>query len=407
VVFDASPEGWLDLFPEYVAFFSLTDECTGRRAKAAHSAANRKLRNRESKIPDPAIENRKSQAGKIPRSTVIPFCELRFSANTSSPMSRLTLVFLACLTSIALAKPSAKPTPAPSTPAPAPASAPATPAPAADASTTPAATAPAPVPTSTPKITYSQVHADGPYIAMTFDDGPSAANTPRLLDMLKQRKIHATFFFVGQCVQENPEIVKRIVAEGHEIGNHSWSHPDLARMSEASVQNEIQKTNDAIVAACGQSPKVMRPPYGAFTARQRAWANGTWGFKIILWDVDPLDWKVRNSEHVKAEILKQTVPGSIILSHDIHKTTVDAMPETLDALLAKGFKFVTVSELIAMDHPATPRPKASPAAKADKADKADKSDKADPAKPSGSATPATAAPATPAPAATPAATAKP
>jgi peptidoglycan/xylan/chitin deacetylase (PgdA/CDA1 family) len=243
---------------------------------------------------------------------------------------------------------------------------------------------------------------------MTFDDGPHAQNTPRLLDMLKQRKIHATFFFVGQCVQENPEIVKRIVAEGHEIGNHSWSHPDLAKMSDASVQEQIQKTQDAIVAACGQAPKLMRPPYGAFTARQRAWAHGTWGFDIILWDVDPLDWKIRNSEHVKAEILKQAVPGSIVLSHDIHKTTVDAMPETLDALAAKGFKFVTVSELIAMDHPATPKPKASPAPKGAKPAPAEAPDSASPATPAASAAPGTpATPATTAPAAAPATPAKP
>jgi peptidoglycan/xylan/chitin deacetylase (PgdA/CDA1 family) len=243
---------------------------------------------------------------------------------------------------------------------------------------------------ATPKITYSQCHVDGPYIAMTFDDGPSAENTPRLLDILKERHIHATFFFVGQRVAENPEIVKRIVAEGHDIGNHSWSHPQLSKMNDEAVRNELQKTEDAIVAACGQKPKLMRPPYGAFTARQRAWAHGTWGYKIILWDVDPLDWKIRNSEHVKAEILKQTVPGSIILSHDIHKTTVDAMPATLDALAAKGFKFVTVSELIAMDHPATPRPKATPAAKADAA-KREKTEKTDAAKVPASPSPAPAA----------------
>jgi peptidoglycan/xylan/chitin deacetylase (PgdA/CDA1 family) len=292
-------------------------------------------------------------------------------------MHRFSLAVFACLAffiiGLLAANVGAKSTPAPkATPAPAaatPTPTPATPAPPpAIPSATPATAATTPAAAGTPKFTYSQCHVDGPYIAMTFDDGPSAPNTPRLLDMLKQRKIHATFFFVGQCVQENPEIVKRIVAEGHEVGNHSWSHPDLAKMSDAAVHDQIQKTQDAIVAACGVTPKVMRPPYGAFTARQRAWANGTWGFKIIIWDVDPLDWKIRNSEHVKAEILKQTVSGSIILSHDIHKTTVDAMPETLDALLAKGFKFVTVSELLAMDRPPTPRPKATPVAKADKSD---------------------------------------
>jgi len=255
----------------------------------------------------------------------------------------------------------AAPKPAPATPVPAPA---ATPAPATTPAPKPAAALPA-APASAPKITFSQCHVDGPYVAMTFDDGPHGANTPRLLDMLKQRKIHATFFVVGQCVAEFPDIVKRIVAEGHEVANHSWSHPQLSSMSESGVRDQLQKTHDAIIAACGVTPKTLRPPYGAFTARQRAWAHGEWGYQCILWDVDPLDWKVRNAEHVKNEILKQTVPGSIILAHDIHKSTIDAMPETLDGLLAKGFKFVTVSELLVMDKPLPPKPKATPAPKTD------------------------------------------
>jgi peptidoglycan/xylan/chitin deacetylase (PgdA/CDA1 family) len=270
-------------------------------------------------------------------------------------MHRFLLAALACLTAAATAAPS----PTPSTPAPATPSPPAYVLP---------ADAAAPVPAGAPKITFSQCHVEGPYIAMTFDDGPHGANTPRLLDMLKQRKIHATFFVVGQCAAEFPDIMKRIVAEGHEIGNHSWSHPQLSSMSEAGVRDQLQKTHDAIVQSTGVTPKLLRPPYGAFTARQRAWANGTWGYKIILWDVDPLDWKIRNADHVKHEILKATVSGSIILSHDIHKTTVDAMPETLDGLLAKGFKFVTVSELIAMDRPVPPKPKATPTPKPDTAD---------------------------------------
>ena len=265
------------------------------------------------------------------------------------------LVGLAAI-AIAIAAPA---TPAPATPPPTPA----TPAPQPAMALPSDASAPAPA--GIPKSTFSQCHVDGPYVAMTFDDGPHGANTPRLLEMLKQRKIHATFFMVGQCVAEFPDIVKKIVADGHEIANHSWSHPQLSTMSEAAVRDQLQKTHDAIIAACGVTPKVMRPPYGAFTARQRAWAHGEWGYKCILWDVDPLDWKVRSSEHVKNEILKATVPGSIILAHDIHKSTVDAMPETLDALLAKGFKFVTVSELVAMDKPVAPKPKATPASKTD------------------------------------------
>ena len=217
--------------------------------------------------------------------------------------------------------------------------------------------------TGQPKITFSQCHVDGQFIAMTFDDGPHAQNTPRLLEMLKERNIKATFFVVGECAKEYPEIMKRIVAEGHEIANHSWSHPQLSKMSESAVTEQLQKTHDAIVNETGVTPKLMRPPYGAFTPTQRAWANGKWGYKIILWDVDPLDWKVRNAEHVKSEILRHTVPGSIILSHDIHKTTVDAMPDTLDGLIGRGFKFVTVSELVGMDKPVIPKTKAVPGPK--------------------------------------------
>jgi peptidoglycan-N-acetylglucosamine deacetylase len=274
-------------------------------------------------------------------------------------MTRLLPVLLFGLAAAAYAATA----PAPTTPAPAKVPAPA--AAVAPAKSAPATPVPVPAVPAGPKVTFSQCHVDGPYIALTFDDGPHGANTPRLLEMLKQRKIHATFFMVGQCVTEFPDIVKKIVAEGHEVANHSWSHPQLSTMSEAGVREQIQKTHDAIIAACGVTPKIMRPPYGAFTARQRAWAHGEWGYQCILWDVDPEDWKVRNAEHVKNEILKAAVPGSIILTHDIHKTTVDAMPETVDALLAKGFKFVTVSELIAMDKPVAPKPKAVPAPKTD------------------------------------------
>jgi peptidoglycan/xylan/chitin deacetylase (PgdA/CDA1 family) len=304
-------------------------------------------------------------------------------------------------TTPAPAKPAAKPAKAAATPAktsatpkptatPKPAAGDSTPASSDFATPAPAAAATSAV----PKITFSQCHVDGPYIAMTFDDGPHGANTPRLLEILKQRKIHATFFLVGQCVHEYPDIVKKIVADGHEIASHSWSHPDLTTKSEAIVKDELQKTHDAILAACGVAPKIMRPPYGAFTARQRAWANGEWGYKIILWDVDPLDWKVKDATHVKNEILKGTVPGSIILSHDIHKTTVDAMPDTLDALLAKGFKFVTVSELLAMDKPVPPKQKATPAPKGD-APAATKTDPAAPAKAEPPATTKVEAPAKP------------
>jgi len=207
----------------------------------------------------------------------------------------------------------------------------------------------------TPAIGYSAVHVDGPFVAMTFDDGPSEKLTPELLDILAQHHIHATFFVIGRNVVEHPEILRRAVREGHEIGNHSWSHPAFGKMRDESVRAELQKTDDAIRTAIGVRPVLMRPPYGSITARQKKWINSEFGYRIILWDVDPLDWKRPGPAVVTSRIVRETRPGSIILSHDIHPGTIKAMPDTFDQLQAKGFKFVTISELIAMGKPMPPK----------------------------------------------------
>ena len=199
-----------------------------------------------------------------------------------------------------------------------------------------------------PRITFSSVHVDGPYIAMTFDDGPSATLTPKLLDILAAHQIKATFFVIGENVAEHPEIVARAAHEGHEIGNHSWSHPNLAKMSDDGVRSQLQRTDDAIKSATGSRPTLLRPPYGSITSREKRWIHDQFGYQIILWDVDPYDWKRPGPSVVRNRILKETRPGSIVLSHDIHPGTIEAMPSTFDALEAKGFKFVTVSELIRM-----------------------------------------------------------
>ncbi len=202
---------------------------------------------------------------------------------------------------------------------------------------------------------------------MTFDDGPSGGstnNTNRLLDLAAKKHIKLTFFLIGENAARYPQLVQRELAEGHQVGNHSYTHPDLAKMSDEAVRSEIQKTQDAIINASGYRPILMRPPYGAMTPRQRLWVAHDFGFKIILWDVDPLDWKRPvTPAQVAHRIISATRSGSIILSHDIHSTTVDAMPEVFDTLLAKGFKFVTVSELLAMDKgpAAKPTPKSAAA----------------------------------------------
>src|SRR6266704_3390389 len=214
-----------------------------------------------------------------------------------------------------------------------------------------------------PSITFNSVHVDGPYIAMTFDDGPSATLTPKLLDLLAAHHIKATFFVIGENVAEHPDIIARAAREGHEIGNHSWSHPNFAKMSDPGVRSQLQRTDDAIKSATGMRPTLLRPPYGSITAREKRWIHDEFGYQIILWDVDPYDWKRPGPAVVRNRILKETQPGSIVLSHDIHPGTIEAMPSTLDALAAKGFKFVTVSEVIRMAVPqrptALPQPEAT------------------------------------------------
>ncbi len=210
--------------------------------------------------------------------------------------------------------------------------------------------------TPAPHSVYSDVHVDEPYIALTFDDGPHATLTPKLLDLLASRHIKATFFVLGECVEQNPQILQRAAREGHEIGNHSWSHPQLNRLSDEGVRSQLKRTDDLIKSSIGIRPTLFRPPYGALTSRQKKWIPEEFGYKIILWDVDPLDWKEPGPATVTNRILKNSRPGSIVLSHDIHRGTIEAMPATIDQLLAKHYKFVTVSELIGLATAEPPKP---------------------------------------------------
>lgn len=205
-------------------------------------------------------------------------------------------------------------------------------------------------------VTFSRVAVSGNYIAMTFDDGPHPQNTPRLLDMLRSRNIKATFYVIGRNVGNHPGIVRRTVAEGHEIGNHSQTHRLLSKLSDSELRKEMQQCQDAIVSAAGVRPRTMRPPYGGLLQRQRELVHQEFGYPTILWSVDPLDWKRPGPSVVASRILDGTRAGGIVLAHDLHSQTVDAMPAALDGLLRRGFRFVTVSQLIAMQNrPAEPQ----------------------------------------------------
>ncbi|WP_447459071.1 polysaccharide deacetylase family protein [Streptococcus oricebi] len=179
-------------------------------------------------------------------------------------------------------------------------------------------------------------------VALTFDDGPDPKTTPQALDILAKYKAKATFFMLGQHIAGNENLIKRVQKEGHEIGNHTWSHPRLPTLSLAQAQKEIEDTQAALAAVTGQRPRLLRPPYGEFTGALCAGID----LSFILWSVDSLDWQSHKTEAILDQVKKQVKEGSIILMHDIHQTSIDALPTVLDYLQKNGYSLVTVSELM-------------------------------------------------------------
>ena len=161
------------------------------------------------------------------------------------------------------------------------------------------------------------------------------------LELLKKYKAKGTFFMVGHAIEGNEDLVKRVVAEGHQLGNHSWDHPVLTSISLEKAKKQINDTTEALKKASGQDVHIMRPPYGAINGAIQAAVDQS----FILWDVDTLDWKKRNTASIMKEVRKAQ-PGSIILMHDIHQTTIDALPSILQYLTEQGFEMVTVEELM-------------------------------------------------------------
>ena len=179
-------------------------------------------------------------------------------------------------------------------------------------------------------------------VALTFDDGPNPATTNQALDTLSKYGIKATFFVLGKNVSGNEEILKRMKADGHVIGNHSWSHPVLSKLSLDEAKKQITDTEDALTKVLGSSSKLMRPPYGAITDDIR----NSLDLSFIMWDVDSLDWKSKNEAAILTEIQREVKNGSIILMHDIHAETVNALPKVIDYLKGQGYDFVTIPDLL-------------------------------------------------------------
>lgn len=185
----------------------------------------------------------------------------------------------------------------------------------------------------------SQAH---PEVALTFDDGPSPKYTPLLLDGLKERNVRATFFLLGQNVKENQELVQRMQAEGHLLGNHTYNHVQLNKIPETTARQEILKTNNEIYEATGKYPEYMRPPYGAWKKNMELCVE----MLPVFWDIDTLDWKSQNVDAILKAAGEEPEDGSIILMHDEYQTSVEAALLLVDRLKEKGYEFVTVDELI-------------------------------------------------------------
>ena len=195
-------------------------------------------------------------------------------------------------------------------------------------------------------LVLTRAQTDRPAVALTFDDGPHPTLTPQLLDILAARGARATFYVIGRNAARYPDILRRIAAEGHEIGNHTWSHPSLYGVGDTAMLRELERTSEAIQQAVGFAPVSVRPPYGNMYPRQSQVVWDALQMTTVMWSIDPLDWQRPGASVVANRILSQHHAGAVVLSHDIHGPTVRAMPAVVDGLIGRGYDLVQVSELM-------------------------------------------------------------
>lgn len=178
-------------------------------------------------------------------------------------------------------------------------------------------------------------------IALTFDDGPSR-DTEVLLDGLAGRGVKATFFVLGVCAEEYPDIVKREVREGHLVGNHTYDHADLRKLTLEEASAEVEKANQVIEGITGETIEYIRPPFGEWKKEMEE----KFDLIPVLWSVDPLDWTTENVEKIVNNVVTEVQEGDIILLHDSFSSSVNAALRIVDILQEEGYEFVTVEELI-------------------------------------------------------------
>ena len=182
-------------------------------------------------------------------------------------------------------------------------------------------------------------------IALTFDDGPTPGVTDLILDELKKRQLRATFFMIGRRITEAPELAKRVLHEGHEVGNHTYAHVNLTTIKDEEADSEIEKTQAVMARQLNHRSTWFRPPYGALRQNQ-AGMLARRGMGIVLWNVDPADWSQPGEDKIISKILAETTAGSIVLCHDVSQQTANCVGPILDGLLQRGFHFATLSTLM-------------------------------------------------------------
>lgn len=198
---------------------------------------------------------------------------------------------------------------------------------------------------------YLKGSANTNKIALTFDDGPNQKYTTQILDVLKQHGVPATFFVLGSKVERHPEILQRIVEEGHVVGNHTWIHPDLSKVTQSSLVSEIQQTEDIIHEVTGVRTGLMRPPYGSLNQEGMEKLRDM-NYKVINWSVDSVDWRDQDVDQILINTLPDVRQGGILLFHDAggdqqtRAATAAVLPELIYTLKMQGYEFVTVDELL-------------------------------------------------------------
>lgn len=197
------------------------------------------------------------------------------------------------------------------------------------------------------KTAYSHIDTSKPMIALTFDDGPRAGRTMRIVESLKANDARATFFVVGKSIQGNESILKSIAGNGNEIGNHTYAHAYITKQSEAGRREAIVSVNTMVENITGSKPSTFRPPGGYIDAVSQETLRGM-GLPVIMWSIDTLDWKTRNTNATIQAVLSQVKDGDIILMHDIHEPTVEAALVLIPELKKRGYQLVTVSEMAAL-----------------------------------------------------------